>query len=127
MKSKRIAKYKWYLHNHRQNLAERVIQTFKNHFKSVLAGVDDSFLMRLWDKLLSQVILTLNLLQQSNVAPTNRRMYMSMVPLITMQCLWHQWDVQYRYMRAQTGERHGQRIRSKDGTYTHPQSIIGAT
>jgi hypothetical protein len=56
--------------NHRQNLAERAIQTFKNHFKSVLAGVDDSFSMRLWDKLLPQVILTLNLLQQSNMAPT---------------------------------------------------------
>ena len=30
--------------------------------------LDDSFPMRLWDKLLPQVILTLNLLQQSNVA-----------------------------------------------------------
>jgi hypothetical protein len=56
--------------NHRRNLAERAIQTFKNHFKSVLAGVDDSFQMKLWDKLLPQVFLTLNLLRQSNVAPT---------------------------------------------------------
>jgi hypothetical protein len=48
--------------NHRRNLAERAIQTFKNHFKSVLAGVDDSFPMKLWDKLLPQVFLTLNLL-----------------------------------------------------------------
>jgi hypothetical protein len=56
--------------NHRQNLAERAIQTFKNHFKAIIAGVDDSFPMRLWDELLPQTILTLNLLQQSNVAPT---------------------------------------------------------
>ena len=56
--------------NHLRNLAERAIQTFKCHFKSVLAGVDDSFPMRLWDKLLPQTILTLNLLRQSNVAPT---------------------------------------------------------
>ena len=56
--------------NHRQNLAERAIQTFKNHFKSVIAGVDESFPMRLWDKILPQVFLTLNLLWQSNVAPT---------------------------------------------------------
>jgi hypothetical protein len=48
--------------NHRQNLAERAIQTFKNHLKSVIVGVDNSFPMRLWDKLLPQVILTLNLL-----------------------------------------------------------------
>ncbi len=44
--------------------------TFKNHFKVVLVGVDDNFLMRLWDRLLPQTILTLNLLRQSNVAPT---------------------------------------------------------
>jgi hypothetical protein len=56
--------------NHRQNLAERAIQTFKNHFKSVLAGVADSFPMKLWDRLLPQMVLTLNLLQQSNAVPT---------------------------------------------------------
>jgi hypothetical protein len=56
--------------NHKQNLAERAIKTFKNHLKAILAGVDDGFPMRLWDKLLSQTILTLNLLCQSNVAPT---------------------------------------------------------
>ncbi len=56
--------------NHRRNLAERATQTFKNHFKAILAGVDDSFPMQLWDKLLSQTVLTLNLLKQSNVAPT---------------------------------------------------------
>ncbi len=56
--------------NHRRNLAERAIQTFKCHFKAILAGVDENFQMRLWDKLLPQTVLTLNLLRQSNVAPT---------------------------------------------------------
>ena len=56
--------------NHRRNLAERAIQTFKNHFKAVLAGVADNFPMNLWDRLLPQTVLTLNLLRQSNVAPT---------------------------------------------------------
>jgi hypothetical protein len=56
--------------NHRRNLAERAIQTFKNHFKAIIAGVDDSFPMKLWDKLLPQTVLTLNLLGQSNFAPT---------------------------------------------------------
>ena len=36
----------------------------------MLAGADDSFLMRLWDKLLPQTVLTLNLLRQANAAPT---------------------------------------------------------
>ncbi len=48
--------------NHRQNLAERAIQTFKNHFKAILVGIDDTFPMQLWDRLLPQAVLTLNLL-----------------------------------------------------------------
>jgi hypothetical protein len=56
--------------NHCQNLAERAIQTFKNHFKAIIAGGDDNFPMNLWDRLLPQTVLTLNLLQQSNIAPT---------------------------------------------------------
>ena len=56
--------------NHQRNLAERAIQTFKNHFKAILNGVDDSFPMRLWDRLLPQTILTLNLLRQANAVPT---------------------------------------------------------
>jgi hypothetical protein len=33
--------------NHRRNMAERVIQTFKHHFVLILSGVDDSFLLSL--------------------------------------------------------------------------------
>eukprot|EP00956_Cyclotella_meneghiniana_P037733 scaffold143603_cov33-Cyclotella_meneghiniana.AAC.1 len=54
---------------HRRNAAERAIQTFKSHFKSVLAGVSDDFPIREWDELLPQAVLTLNLLRQSHVAP----------------------------------------------------------
>ncbi len=56
--------------NHRRNLVERAIQTFKCQSKAILAGVDRNFPMRLSDKLLPQTVLTLNLLRQSNVAPT---------------------------------------------------------
>jgi len=56
--------------NHQQNLAERAIKTFKSHFESILAGVDDSFPMKLWDRLLPQAVLTMNLLGQSNAVPT---------------------------------------------------------
>jgi hypothetical protein len=77
--------------NHRRNLAERAIQTFKNHFKAIIAGVDDSFW--LWDKLPPQTILTLNLLRQSNVAPTvsayayiNGPFDYNAIPLAPMGC-----------------------------------------
>jgi hypothetical protein len=55
---------------HRRNLAEIGIKLFKNHFLSILSGVDNSFPMYLWDKLLPQAELTLNLLRQSNATPS---------------------------------------------------------
>jgi hypothetical protein len=54
---------------HRQNQAEWAIQTFKAHFISILAGVDDKFCLSLWCHLLKPTELTLNLLCQSRVAP----------------------------------------------------------
>ena len=55
---------------HRRNLAERAIQTFKSHFIAILAGVDPSFPMNLWDRLLPQAVMTLNLLRQSHKNPS---------------------------------------------------------
>jgi hypothetical protein len=79
--------------NHRGNLVERAIQTFKNHFKAIIAGVGDSFPMKLWDKLLPQTVLTLNLLRQSNFAPTvsayqyvHRNFDYNKMPLAPMGC-----------------------------------------
>ena len=40
------------LHQHRENLAERAIQTFKHHFKACLASIDPNFPAREWDQLL---------------------------------------------------------------------------
>ena len=54
---------------HWRNAAEKAIQTFKGHFISVLAGVSDDFPIHLWDELIPQMVLTLNLLEQSNIAP----------------------------------------------------------
>ncbi|KAL7474749.1 hypothetical protein ACHAW6_000707 [Cyclotella cf. meneghiniana] len=54
---------------HHANAAERAIQTFKAHFLSILAGIDDRFPNYLWDKLLTQAELSLNLLRQASLAP----------------------------------------------------------
>ena len=55
--------------NHRRSIAERCIQHFKSHFIGILCGVDPSFPMHAWCRLLEQAEMTLNLLRQSNVAP----------------------------------------------------------
>ena len=54
---------------HRRNAAERAIRTFKNHFIAGLSSVDTNFPLHLWDKLLEQAILSLNLLRGSRVNP----------------------------------------------------------
>ena len=56
--------------NHQQNHVERSLQTFKNCFKAIIAGVDNNFPMKLWGRLLPQTVLTLNLLRQSNFTLT---------------------------------------------------------
>jgi hypothetical protein len=56
-------------HCHRANAAERAIGTFKEHFKSGLATVDPAFPIHLWDRLLPQAEITLNLLQSSRLHP----------------------------------------------------------
>ncbi|KAL7474759.1 hypothetical protein ACHAW6_005919, partial [Cyclotella cf. meneghiniana] len=55
---------------HRRNAAEVAIRNFKSHFLSILAGTADSFPLSLWDRLLPQTEITLNLLRQSNATPT---------------------------------------------------------
>ncbi len=55
--------------NHRRNLVERAIQIFKHHFIAILSRVGNKFPLSLWCHLLSPVELTINLLQQFNVAP----------------------------------------------------------
>eukprot|EP00804_Cyclotella_cryptica_P003418 CCRYP_018558-RA/>CCRYP_018558-RA protein AED:0.36 eAED:0.21 QI:0/0/0/1/1/0.83/6/0/1396 len=55
---------------HRRNAAEVAIRNFKSHFLSILAGVDTTFPPSLWDRLLPQTEITLNLLRQSNATPT---------------------------------------------------------
>ena len=52
---------------HRRNMAKHAIRTFKAHFLSILAGISDIFLNYLWDRLLPQTELTLNLLCQYNI------------------------------------------------------------
>jgi hypothetical protein len=56
-------------HIHRINNAERAVQTFKNHFIAGLCSVDPNFPLKLWDKLLPQAIITLNLLWKSRINP----------------------------------------------------------
>ena len=55
---------------HRALKAERAIETWKEHFISILAGTDPEFPMQVWDELIVQGEATLNMMRPSNVNPT---------------------------------------------------------
>jgi hypothetical protein len=54
---------------HRRNAAERAIRTFQNHFIAGLCSVDKDFPIHLWDQLVPQAEITLNLLRSSRINP----------------------------------------------------------
>ena len=78
---------------HERNIAERSICTFKEHFYSVLAGVDPAFPNFMWDNLLDQTELTLSLLRQATLNPRisawgyfNGAFVYAATPLVTIGC-----------------------------------------
>ena len=54
---------------HRRNSSEWAVTKFKNHFIVDLLNVDPSLTFYLWDRLLPQVTMTLNMLQQYQLNP----------------------------------------------------------
>jgi hypothetical protein len=56
-------------YSHRRNSAERAIRSFKDHLIAGLCSTDKSFPMHLWDRLLPQAVITLNMLRTSRINP----------------------------------------------------------
>jgi hypothetical protein len=57
--------------NHRQNPAERDIQTFKNHFIAILCSLPPDFPLNEWDLLLPHAEMTLNLMRPSKTTDSS--------------------------------------------------------
>jgi hypothetical protein len=53
----------------RRNSVERAIRSFKDHLIAGLCSTDKSFPMYLWDRLLPQAVITLNMLRTSRINP----------------------------------------------------------
>jgi hypothetical protein len=56
-------------YSHRHNSAERAIISFKDHLIAGLCSTDKSFPMHLWDRILPQAVITLNMLRTSRINP----------------------------------------------------------
>jgi hypothetical protein len=57
-------------HVHRRNAAERAIRTWKNHFVAGLCSTDPAFPLHLWDWIIEQATITLNLLRPARRNPS---------------------------------------------------------
>jgi hypothetical protein len=54
---------------HRRNSAEKAIRSFKDHLIAGICSTDKSFPMHLWERLLPQAVVTLNMLRTSRINP----------------------------------------------------------
>ena len=52
---------------HWRKISKKALQTFEDHLVVMLHGVEDSFPLHLWDRLLPQVERSLSLLRQTNI------------------------------------------------------------
>jgi hypothetical protein len=57
-------------HTHQRNAAKRAICTFKNHFIAGLCSADTDFPIRLWDQLIPQAKITIDLMRESRANPS---------------------------------------------------------
>ncbi len=112
---------------HRCNAAEVAICNFKAHFHGVLARVANDFPPNLWDRLLPQTEITINLIWQSNATPNILAYAHLSRPFHTTKCHSRQWDVRPRCMRKPTNAAHEHIIWSTDGISSHYQNIIAHT
>ena len=54
---------------HLRKTAEQEVRTFKNHFIATLCTLDHNYPLYLWERLLPQVTMTLNMLRQYQLNP----------------------------------------------------------
>jgi hypothetical protein len=104
---------------HPRNKAKQMICHFKDHFLSIFAGVDATFLPSLWDLLLPQAKLTINLLRQATANPKilaweyfNGPFDFNKTPLAPVGCRV--------LIHAKPGTRRSWDYRAKQGFYVGP-------
>jgi hypothetical protein len=110
-------------HCHRRNAAERAIRTLKEHFVAGLSSVDPAFPLYLWDRLLPQAEITLNLLQTSRLHPQYPPQLTSMASWITTRQLLLRQDAESLHTRNQESDALGHPTGSMDIHWV-PQCII---
>ena len=78
---------------HQQNVIEKAISIFNDHFQAITVGVNNTFPLHLWDHLLSQAESMLNMMSPTNIVPKisiyasmHRQHDFKKKPLAPMRC-----------------------------------------
>ena len=92
---------------YRRNSVERAIRTFKDYCIAILSGTNPTFPINLWDKLLPQAIVTLNLLRMSRINPQLFDHVQLWDCLTTKKYRSLQWVLNYSFMKSRKLDNHG--------------------
>ena len=74
-------------------MAEKTICMSKDQFKAILTGVDKTFPMHLWNRLLPQAEITLDMLQPTNILPKISSNKMPLAPMVCAVLLYNKPDI----------------------------------
>jgi hypothetical protein len=99
---------------HRQNSAERAIRSFKDHLISGLCSTDKSFPMHLWDSILPQAVITLNMLRTYRMNPLLKRTFLDNMTSIELP--WQPREQGLLLMKHQEEGEHGNHMGKMAGT-----------
>jgi hypothetical protein len=106
-------------YSHHRNAAEGAIRSFKDQLIDGLCSTYKSFPMYLWDRLLPQAVLKLNMLRASRINPKlSASTHTSMVNIIKTHRPWHHHEQESLHMKHQITGEHGRLM--QDGWYIGP-------
>jgi hypothetical protein len=103
-------------YSHRRNSAERAIRSFKDSLIAGLFSTYKSFPMHLWDRILPQAVITLNMLRTSRINPNFRRLHIYLDNMTTIEHQWRPREQELLLMKHQVGEKLGLHMGKMAGT-----------
>ena len=107
------------------SMRKLIQETCKVKLVAPYCHVDDNFPKFLWNKLLPQAELTINLLQQANVNP--KLSYAYLFGLISTVFCWHRWVVPYKYTSRPAVTHPRRTVHTRGGTLDAHRTTISYT
>jgi hypothetical protein len=104
-------------YSHGRNSAERAIRSFKDHLIAGLCSTDKYFPMHLWDRILPQAVMTLNMLRNSRINPKlSAATHIFGQYDFNREHPWHPREQELSHMKHQAEEERGHPMGKMVGT-----------